>query len=191
MQIKTLNGSGQKTPEVHKSRVVLMSRNYEAEPADPLYGSKYECAGTVIHVEDKNDRHIRVAWDNGEENTYIEEDLRWVGDKKGPLSPSNPNISFLKHKAQEDAKRLIEKNKKLKVKAEDKKKYAKQATMHGRNFGKTTTLSNKGMTMDEAGRVYKTYKKLGVIVEETSNSEPEEDFELVGPVNYNEDEGDR
>ncbi len=45
---------------------------YTIKSANPLKGTEYECAGTVIGFEYS---YTRVRWDNGHENAYTDHTL--------------------------------------------------------------------------------------------------------------------
>ena len=78
---------------VHRgeTRVVLISGRYNPEPAEPVWGSKYECIGTITELLDEVDNYdVRVKWDNGKTNIYEIKDLRAYSSE----DTSNPNTTF-------------------------------------------------------------------------------------------------
>lgn len=100
MQIKDLKGGKISKVVFGETRVVLTSRSYDPEDAEPVYGSDYECVGTVITQSDTEDVQLVVDWDNGESNTYYYDDLSVVG----VIDNSNPNRSFRRKKAEDRKK---------------------------------------------------------------------------------------
>ena len=64
-------------------RVIYISGNYESEENNPLVDTEYFCKGTINNYDE--DRNLicpyRVNWDNGNANSYKEEDLQLVDVK--------------------------------------------------------------------------------------------------------------
>ena len=64
-------------------RVIYISGNYTAEENNPLVDTEYFCKGTITDYDE--DRNMicpyRVDWDNGNVNSYREEDLQLVDVK--------------------------------------------------------------------------------------------------------------
>jgi len=78
---------------VHRgeTRVVLLGKRYTPEPVEPVWGSKYECIGTITELLDEVDNYdVRVKWDNGKTNIYEIKDLRAYSSE----DTSNPKHNF-------------------------------------------------------------------------------------------------
>ena len=91
MLIENFEERGVKIVHRDETRVVLIGKRYTPEPTEPVWGSEYGCAGTVIEILGKySDYDVKVKWDNDYDNSYEIKDLRL-----SPLeSISNPNITF-------------------------------------------------------------------------------------------------
>lgn len=88
--IKDKNGKEQKV-EFGKTRVILIGKHYGKGKNDPMWGSSYACAGTVLgHSKDSEDP-MRVQWDNERINIYHPDHLQIYGDQE--IKP-NPNFTF-------------------------------------------------------------------------------------------------
>jgi hypothetical protein len=72
-------------------RVYYTSKAHGSSNNNPLIGSRWECAGTVDHPEDKYG-HVTVNWDNGSHNSYSAKDLQYA--KPGDTFTPNPNTAF-------------------------------------------------------------------------------------------------
>lgn len=68
-------------------RVYYVSGNFTLGVRNPRKGSKYECQGTVIYSDGLS---LRVNWDNGNINGYLESDLELVSQ----LKQTDPNTLF-------------------------------------------------------------------------------------------------
>jgi hypothetical protein len=68
------------------NRVIYVSGNYPASRDNPLIGTKWECQGIIT---DYDESYIRVEWDNGRHNSYLQYDLQLVGTKA-----NDPNSAF-------------------------------------------------------------------------------------------------
>ena len=53
-------------------RVVLAPGRFSDSPSNPSAGSRFECVGTIVCTDNYR---IRVAWDNGLNNSYENNDL--------------------------------------------------------------------------------------------------------------------
>jgi hypothetical protein len=91
-------------PELKKQflkgdRVIFIENktNYTIEERNPLFGTKFFCAGTVISVSSER---IDVAWDNGHKNIYEPDDLidEYIIRAGNKLMPVNPNLTFKNYK---------------------------------------------------------------------------------------------
>jgi len=77
-------------------RVHYVSGSHGASRNNPLKGTGYECAGTVIRDKSTiGDYPLEVMWDNGKLNTYKYQDMAYA---EGPVGPTNPNVAFCARK---------------------------------------------------------------------------------------------
>ena len=53
-------------------RVVLATGRFIDSPSNPMLGGRFECVGTIVCTDNYC---IRVAWDNGLNNSYENNDL--------------------------------------------------------------------------------------------------------------------
>ncbi len=82
--------------EKNRSRVKLYNKNYGPQESNPVFGSKYECAGTVFQLGGDKAYPISVIWDNGHKNSYREGDLILLNHSE--ITNLGPNEAFrLKH----------------------------------------------------------------------------------------------
>lgn len=81
-------------------RVILVYK-YIPGPSYPVWGSEYECVGTIVELTTKN-RRVRVEWDNGNRYEYPAVALDRVDstvlDHRGKPAVLNPNKAFRLHK---------------------------------------------------------------------------------------------
>jgi hypothetical protein len=75
-----------------KTRVILIGKDYSVMTADPVWGSSYQCVGTVKRIAKVGtDFPIIVKWDNGASSAYRAVDLQIYYGKE---MKSNPNLDF-------------------------------------------------------------------------------------------------
>lgn len=67
-------------------RVYYTSGIHGQSRNNPLFGSEYECQGTISHA---GDIYVQVSWDNGTHNSYSAIDLTPAEGGK-----QNPNLLF-------------------------------------------------------------------------------------------------
>jgi len=81
---------------INESRVKLYGGNYQPATTNPVVGSKYECVGTVISLDNNSHHPIRVRWDNGNHNDYRQRELIVVDVVKEPpdIKKLGPNAAF-------------------------------------------------------------------------------------------------
>jgi hypothetical protein len=92
MLIKRFDSKGTEKVIVDKTRVVLVGTYYKPEPTEPVWGSDYGCAGTVVAIYDKTNKYdLQISWDNGEKNPYKLEDLR----VRPSRDKNDPNHTFM------------------------------------------------------------------------------------------------
>lgn len=127
-----------------ETRVVLTSDHYGAELAEPVYGSEYECVGTIVGESDELDTPVAVNWDNGEGNLYKLEDLRAVAK----TDTSNPNSSFRKKKADD-----------IKKKRQEHQQKSKQKLMKAVEGFKPSELSTLNAGVKKGTEVHKAYSE--------------------------------
>lgn len=72
-------------------RVYYTSGIHGQSKNNPLFGSEYECDGTIISI-DHDGGYVQVEWDNGTHNSYSTHDLTPI------LENLNPNMAFLHRK---------------------------------------------------------------------------------------------
>ena len=80
-------------------RVILTDKGLIPFPDWPVWGSEYECVGTIIET-----RHgfIHVLWDNGYSKITLPKSLsHFNGREENTLSP---NVAFMLYKRSKDAK---------------------------------------------------------------------------------------
>ena len=70
-------------------RVIYISGRHGKGPNNPLFGTKYECQGTVVMEDKGHGFPVQVRWDNGKTNSYSASDLERVGG-----GGTNPNMAF-------------------------------------------------------------------------------------------------
>jgi hypothetical protein len=91
MKIDPLIGSIIQEVIPGETRVFLVGTRYKPEASEPVWGSAYECPGTVMEMCDvKSDYDVQVEWDNDHTNAYQIEDLRALR----PRRSNNPNYHF-------------------------------------------------------------------------------------------------
>jgi hypothetical protein len=61
-------------------RVVLASGRFGDSPSNPMIRGRFECVGTIVHVDQV---YVRVNWDNFRTNTYRDYDLIVKSDGEG------------------------------------------------------------------------------------------------------------
>jgi len=71
-------------------RVRYISGAHGNSKNNPLIGTEYECAGTVVRTENYGAISYSVSWDNGTTNAYQAMDLVLVGSQ----CKLDPNMSF-------------------------------------------------------------------------------------------------
>lgn len=76
-------------------RVLYISGDHGVSDSNPLVGTNYECAGTVVDTGGHG-MHVRVHWDNGLSNSYNLGDLKIA--PKGYALMQDPNRAFLNKK---------------------------------------------------------------------------------------------
>ena len=80
---------------------VILTYKYIAGNSYPVWGSKFECIGTIIEIK-KNAGRIRVEWDNGKKYDYPASTLSLADtsilDQSGKPAVPNPNQAFRLHK---------------------------------------------------------------------------------------------
>ena len=69
-------------------RVVYVSGAHRHGESNPLLGTTYECCGSIIEVRSNS---VSVRWDNGERNSYRDQDLMHASQVEGGV---NPNAAF-------------------------------------------------------------------------------------------------
>jgi hypothetical protein len=74
-----------------KTRVILIGKDYSVMTADPVWGSSYQCVGTVEKITRSTGFPIIVKWDNGACSAYKAVDLQIYYGKE---MKSNPNLDF-------------------------------------------------------------------------------------------------
>jgi hypothetical protein len=77
-----------------KTRVILISKDYGVKNAEPVWGSRYQCAGIVERIVKMDTNFpIVVRWDNGTSSAYKAIDLQICSDSDKEMK-SNPNFTF-------------------------------------------------------------------------------------------------
>ncbi len=73
-------------------RVILTTKKHGKSNKNPVWGSKYQCVGTVTSSQSKFTTlfPLRVDWDNGLSNAYDHPDLAI----STAVGNSNPNFTF-------------------------------------------------------------------------------------------------
>lgn len=85
-------------------KVYYVSGQHGARSNNPLYGTSYQCQGTVIKCGEGDYCSIEVKWNNGTTNSYYRADLAGI-DKRGlPYFKSDPNKAFLHRKGAKKTK---------------------------------------------------------------------------------------
>lgn len=75
-----------------KTRVILINKEYGVKKSEPVWGSKYQCAGTVERISKvKTSFPIIIEWDNGSQSAYRTIDLQIYSNEE---MKSNPNFTF-------------------------------------------------------------------------------------------------
>lgn len=98
-----------KNPTRKSQRVRLISKKNRASSENPIIGTKYECEGTVIFIDQVGTYGIRVSveWDNSFKSAYDPNELL-VSDLpctphpyhfKPNFAKDNPNYTFKERKA--------------------------------------------------------------------------------------------
>lgn len=77
-------------------RIVLTTDRHGTSEKNPVWGSIYECHGTIkrVSVNSRVGFPINVQWDNGSSNIYDHPDLAMLGLKQ--TEADNPNTTFKK-----------------------------------------------------------------------------------------------
>ena len=70
-------------------RVIYTSGRHGKSSSNPLFGTKFECEGTVIMEDKGHGFPVQVRWDNGKTNSYSATDFERVDG-----SCTNPNMAF-------------------------------------------------------------------------------------------------
>ncbi len=75
-------------------RVVLITGRHGQSYKNPVWGSRYQCVGTVASSQSKFTSlfPLRVDWDNGRTNAYDHPDL----SLSTTIDNDNPNFTFKK-----------------------------------------------------------------------------------------------
>ena len=91
---------GDRVYYVHNTFGYTLGRN------NPLFGSNYECEGTVRQIAGNS---VSVKWDNGTYNSYTDTTLEPVDymDQPGKGNIYNPNRAFLRKKVKRKNDRFI------------------------------------------------------------------------------------
>ncbi len=86
-----------------KTRVILINDEYGVRTPDPVWGSSYQCVGTVERVSKVGtDFPIIVGWDNGSSSAYRTTDLHIYSAYGTEKTKSNPNFTFKREKQKGD-----------------------------------------------------------------------------------------
>ena len=64
--------------------LVLIDPEWDVDKFNPLYGTRYECIGTIDHVFRAlgPELELGVKWDNGKHNAYREKHLKVINEKE-------------------------------------------------------------------------------------------------------------
>ena len=91
MVLDTYEGDSFEEVIPHENRVILIGNNYNPCPEEPVWGSEYECVGTIHGFwKEESEYDVEVFWDNGHSNPYKIEDLSCPP----VLDKTNPNYTF-------------------------------------------------------------------------------------------------
>jgi len=69
---------------------LLRVKDIKLSKSNPIIGTRYECEGEIIEMGNSPSAIIKVAWDNGTENIYLEEHLLRI-EMKSDIQTENIN----------------------------------------------------------------------------------------------------